>query len=192
MARLFPPEQPELNPLVVQLTTAAAGDMVQILVALEATALRRLTWPDGGASCSTVTPFARASAASAAIPALVGTSIVRPAAVVATPSPHTAAPDGARSITVPAVPSGARATARVHEGREASRGHRESGHLHHASHVERAQVEAAGRAGGVLSIGRREVSVRVGVCPRRCDVRRIDNVRVDQLKLRKGLIMTVL
>lgn len=54
---------------------------------------------------------------------------------------------------------------------------------HHAVHRKVLQVEASWRALLRLAIGRREVAIRVCVCPRRRDVGWIEDICIDQFEL---------
>lgn len=163
--------------------------MVQVLVALEASAHRRLARSNRGASCYAVTPPTR-TASPPAVPSLIWPSVVRACAVATAASPHTAASNWTRPVsmvTAAAGPSHARdgATAR-HKRRESAWRHGESRDRHHAVHAKSVEVESTGCACRGLSTRLREMTVGICIGPRRCDMRRVHDVGVDELKLYAG------
>jgi len=62
-------------------------------------------------------------------------------------------------------------------------GHGEAREVEHVVHRIRVQVESSRGSCRLLTVGRREMPVRVGVCARRRNMSRVNDISVDELKL---------
>jgi hypothetical protein len=190
--------------LVVKLTTTPSRNLVQVLVAFEGTTLYGLTRTHRSPSSRAVTPAASRTASASASHGSGHTTIHPPAGVwtpVIWPGPaveavaHGSAPADRASATLVAAgrmpPRGSANGRSAHHVRR-EHGHWEAGEVHHAVHGIVLKVKSSRGPRWLLAIRGREVTVRISIRSRRCNVRGIHHVSIDQLELvpRVSLLVT--